>query len=291
MRLVVDDQQILVSREFPQHPPHIGLVALGALFHHRALLRLERHQAVPVLDQDGGLIQLLALRLVRADRKLVVIIGRMAGQQHLQALFHRQPRRYDKNGPPKITAALRVSQRVQHLPGDDHRHHRRLAAAGRHLVAQALPRATIAWNGNPLLELGRGFNMPDQRFDGFKLTEVKRMLARRRIVPVHQQATRYRSNAGKIGRTPFINALTDAIDQFQLDTAHRIVARIENLIARRTTTGQQIKRALVRAQPVVRRRLERRVDDQRVRRMRGFCCAHGFLPCSSAVRVRYACSW
>ena len=53
-----------------------------------------------------------------------------------------------------------------------------LPAAGRHLVAQSLPRAAVAGNVNALLECARRLDPPDQRLDRFELAEIERMLSR-----------------------------------------------------------------------------------------------------------------
>ena len=96
--LVVDDHQVLVSGQLAQHPPGESLVALFALLHHRTVLILQRHQGVPVFDQDVGPIQLLAHCLRRAQFKLVVVVLRVAWQQHLQPRLHSQARSHQENG-------------------------------------------------------------------------------------------------------------------------------------------------------------------------------------------------
>lgn len=63
VRLVVDHDDVLVGGEPAEHPPGEGLVGLRAFPHHRAFRLSRRHQRVPVLDQDLGLVQLLAQRL------------------------------------------------------------------------------------------------------------------------------------------------------------------------------------------------------------------------------------
>jgi hypothetical protein len=99
MGLVVDDDDVLVAGEPSEHSAHIGFVTLRALLHHRAVLLLQRHQAMPVLDQDLDLIKLLPQGFIRAQREGVVVVLRMSRQQHLQPLLDRQARRDDEHRP------------------------------------------------------------------------------------------------------------------------------------------------------------------------------------------------
>ena len=263
VRLIVDDDQILVRGQLAEHAAHIGLIALGALPDHGLGLLLERHQAVPIVDQQFDLVELLAQGLVGADREQVVVVLRVTWLQHLQALLHCQARGDDEDRAGEVLVALRISQRVEHLPGDDHRHHRSLAAAGRHLAAQALPCTAIARNRHALLELGRRFHLPDQRLDGFELAEIEGVQAPGSpITPMLEQLPGDGGHARIVGRTPFIDALADTVDQLQLDATDGVVAGVEDLVACRPSALDQFEPAVAGALPVVGRSLEWRADDQ-----------------------------
>ena len=162
--LVVDHDDILVASQLAEHTAREGLVALLALFDHGALLLFERHQAVPVLDQDHGLIDLLPQRLIRAEPELVVDVLFVPRIEHLKTFLHGQPRGHNEDRRREFLT-LRIGQRVQYLPGNDQAHDCRLAGAGRHLVADALPGSAIAGDMDTLLELRRCLHPPDQRLD------------------------------------------------------------------------------------------------------------------------------
>ena len=89
--LVVDDDQIAAVGQGAEHALDEGGVAFRALLDHRALLGLERHQVVPVLDRQLDPVELLAQGFVRAEREGVVIVVGMTGAQHLEPFLDRQP--------------------------------------------------------------------------------------------------------------------------------------------------------------------------------------------------------
>ena len=142
--LIVDDHDVPALRQLAQHPLGEHLVGLLALLHHRAVGLLQRHEGVPVFHQDFGLVELAAQRVRRAGGELVVGVARLAGVQHLEPALDGQARRHDEHGAREVLVPLRVGDGVEHLPGDEHRHHRGLARTGGHLVAHALERAPIA---------------------------------------------------------------------------------------------------------------------------------------------------
>ncbi len=167
-----------------------------------------------------------------------------------------------KNGRRKILASLRVSQGIQRLPGDDHRHQRRLAGAGGHLAAQSFPRSAIACQENALPKFGGALHPPDQRLDGLQLAEVEGQLAGAAIQPVFQQAARDGGHARITGRTPSNDAPANFIDLPKAFRATGVVAHIEDFIARRPAFLAQAQSAISRLLPMAGRRVVGRVDDQ-----------------------------
>ena len=133
--LVVDNDDVAAISKLIQHTPRERLVTLLTLLHHRALLRLQRHQRMPVLDQDIHSIELLPHRVGWTQSERIVEIRRLARIQYPQALFDRESRRNNEHGFGKMLIASGVGQRVEHLPGDDHRHQRCFSGARGHLVA------------------------------------------------------------------------------------------------------------------------------------------------------------
>ena len=261
MRLVVDDDDVLVGGELAQHAAGEGFVGLPALLHDRAIRLLQRHQRVPFLDQHLGLVELLAKRFRRAQVVLVVVAAG-ARQQHLQPCLHRQAGGDDEHGAAEIPVPLRVGQRVQDLPGDDHRHHRGLAGPRRHLVAEPFPGAPVAGNRDALLEGGGTLDPPDQRLDRLQLAEVERVLPGLAVMPVFQQLAGDDGDAGPAGVAPGIDAGPDGVDQIQDLGPLGVVAGVEDLVARRPPLGLDLQLAALALDPVLRRADEGRVDDQ-----------------------------
>ncbi len=261
VRLVVDDDDILVGGQFAQHTAGERLVRLPALLHDRAFLLLQRHESVPVLDQHFGLVQLLAQRLGRTQVELVVVAA-LAGQQDLQTFLHGQPRCHDEHHAAEVLVPLRIGQRVQHLPCDDHRHHRGLARPRRHLVAEAFPRPAVAGDCDALFERVRPFNPPDQCLDGLKLAEVEWVLTRITVVPVLQQLASDDGHAGPARLAPGVDAGADRVDQIQHLRPLGIVARVENLVARGPTRGSDLQLAALGLNPMLGGADEGRVDDE-----------------------------
>ena len=217
---------------------------------------------MPVLDQDFHLIQLLAQRIGGAQPERIVVIVGLPRIQHTQPILHRQPRGHDKHHAREVLVSFGVRQRVQHLPGDDQRHHGGFAAACGHLVAQAFPCATIAGHVDALLVIGRRFHPPDQRFNRLQLAEVKRIHPRGAVVPVFQQGTRHTGDARIIRRAPRVHALADGVHQIQRLGAPRVITNVEDFVTSGAPLGHQRQCVVACLQPVLRRALVGRVDDQ-----------------------------
>ena len=252
VRLVVDDDDVLVRRQLAQHAPREGLVGFAPLLHHGSLRFLQRHQRVPVLDQHLRLVQLLAQGLGRAKVELVIVAA-LAGQQHLQPFLHGQARGHDEHSATEILVPLWIGQCVQHLPGDDHRHHRGLARPCGHLVAESLPRPAISGDRDALL-VGLGpLDPPDQCLDRLELAEVERMLPRLAVVPVLQQLAGDDGHTGPAVRAPLIHARPDRVHQVQHLGALGVVARVEDLVARRPPLRLDLQLAALGLDPMLRR--------------------------------------
>ncbi len=250
-----------MRRQLAQHAAGKRLVRLASLLHHRTLGRRQRHQRVPVVDQDVGAIDLLAQRLGRTQRKLVIDVARLARIEHAQAFLHRQSRRDDENRPRKILA-LRIGQRIRRLPDDDHAHHQRLAGAGGHLAAHALPWPAVARQIDALAKLRRTLHPPDQRLDRLDLAEVEGMHARRGVAPVLQQPARNGRRTRIAGRAPGVDPAANLIDARKLLAAPGVVADVEDFVAGRPAAGGFDQRPSPVRPPMAGRCGIRGVEDQ-----------------------------
>ena len=158
---------------------------------------------MPVLDQQLDPVQLLARGLGRAQIELVVDVPGIPRIEHLQALFHRQPGRHHEDVLREAPALFGIGDGIQRLPRHDHAHDQGLARARGHLRAQPLPGPAIARHMDPLLEIRRRLDPPDQRLDGLVLAKVEGEVARAAIPPMVEQPARHRGHARKIRRAPF----------------------------------------------------------------------------------------
>lgn len=105
--------------------------------------------------------------------------------------------------------------------------------------------------------------MPDQCFDGFDLAEIERVQAAGlRVAPVLQQLARHGGHARVAGRAPGIDPLADPVDEFQFDTANRVVAGVEDLVAGGAAAFPKFKPMIAGPQPVMGGALEGGADDQ-----------------------------
>ncbi len=191
---------------------------------------LARREQRPVLQRhqvEGGVV---VLRVVRAE--------------DLQPLLDRQVGAADEDAVG-VLAAGRVAAAVAERPGDQHRHHHRLAGPGRHLAAQP-PQAAVAERRervplrrderrplaaeHPLqvvlgqfrleAEAGRPAGQADlgevdDRLDGLALAEEQPP----RAVgpgPVAEQLTADRRGAGVLGRPPLADVGAESVDQRQV---------------------------------------------------------------------------
>lgn len=112
MRLVVDDDDIAMLRQLPEDTARERFVGLGALLDDRTLRLRCWHQCVPILNQDFGLVELLAKGFGRAEIELIVVapLGR---DQNLKPSLYGQARRNDESG---LVKTPRVVVRDDALP-------------------------------------------------------------------------------------------------------------------------------------------------------------------------------
>src|SRR5439155_26632800 len=70
------------------------------------------------------------------DVEFLVVVVRVGREQDAEAVADGDAGRDDEEGVGE-PLVVRVAALVEHLPGDEHGHHDRLAAAGRHLARDA----------------------------------------------------------------------------------------------------------------------------------------------------------
>ena len=96
-----------------------------------ARLGLPELERVEVRDHDPRLAEVL-LQVGGDEVAELVVVLLVLGQQHAEPVPDRQARGDDQE-PPGEPGVVRAGRLVQRLPGDQHRHHDGLAAAGGHL--------------------------------------------------------------------------------------------------------------------------------------------------------------
>ena len=147
------------------------------------------------------------------DAEFFVVIFSGRRIQYGQTAFHRKTGRDDQNIFRKMRI-LGISDLVQDIPGNDHRHDNGLTRAGRHFRAQPPERSAIGRNlhADPI---GSGrFGEPYQRFDCFQLAEEKppgfKFL---RVLPVFQQPFCDSRDARVPGLSPSLYARANLLDE------------------------------------------------------------------------------
>ena len=220
MRLVVEGHDAAHAHEFGHDPlEHLafGLDRLdlrpAALEQRAAALRqferLAQLEGVVVGDDDPRLLEVLQHVARHELTALVVALG-VVRLQHAQPVADGQAGR-DHEKASREVPARRPPHGVDRLPGDEHRHHRRLAGAGRQLQRQ--PREIgvrlLVHVVEPLEDLAhlaaatlrRDLGQPDRRLDGLDLAEERADVAEVVLAPVLQQARRLGRNVPlRLGR-------------------------------------------------------------------------------------------
>ena len=79
-------------------------------------------------DHDLGALNVLE-QIVGHQLAMRVIVVRVVGLKHSQAVLDGEPRRHHQKAPRK-DLAVGTPGSVECLPGNQHRHHRRLAGPG-----------------------------------------------------------------------------------------------------------------------------------------------------------------
>jgi len=176
-------------------------------------------QGVEVRDDDPRRAQ-LALVLRRDDVEFAVVAVRVGRKQDAQPVADRDAGRDDEEGvgePPVVG----VSPLVEHLPGDQHGHHDRLAAAGRHLARDAeqvgprLDRPIPEFPFDrlvPVLGLLRHFGEEDERFECLDLAE-KEPAETVFTLPVFQQGAGDGRHVRPTQDAPLLDVPPDLVDE------------------------------------------------------------------------------
>ena len=235
VRLVVDDHDVVQALQLRHHP--VDHLPLG-------LQRVQRRTAAPLQQQAPALGQLQPLapledvvvrdndaRLAQVGQQVIghqlpglVIVVRVARQQHAQPLLDRQPRR-DEQETVREALAVPEPDGVERLPGDQHRHHRRLARPGRQLQRQSHQAriGRIAGRFKVVEETpdrcaapGCHLGEPDHRLGRLDLAEERARAAEVVIAPVPQQPLGDGTDTpvGRIlQRPPLVHLGAQAIEQ------------------------------------------------------------------------------
>jgi len=235
VRLVVeDDDAALATREVAQDPRRDGggLLAEGVGLHAVAaaeqlarvcgypldLLRVAGKEGVVVDDLDLGFEQ--RLPQVRRDEVALAVVAVVAlGVEHAEAVADRDPRRDDQ----EALGEARVGRRhhlVDRLPGDQHRHHHRLAGPGRHLQTHpGEARVVLGVDGlEPAPVIGAAvatgdLGEEDRGFGGLALAEEDGVIAVGTGDPVREQLAGVGGGAVPVVHPPALDLQPDVVDQ------------------------------------------------------------------------------
>ena len=209
MRLVVQDQDVFHAHQFGHHPPEhlpVGFqrpnLVPAAPFQQCApdpgkLQSVAPHEGMIVGDDDPGAPD-VGKHVDRRQFAAPVIAVGIVRLQDPEPVADREAGSDDEK-TAGVRPAARPADRVDRLPGDDHRHHRRLAGAGRKLEGEprkpgiAVRRFEVIQERLPApTGPGRDFGQPDQRFDRLDLAEERANAAKTVVAPVPQEAGRLR---------------------------------------------------------------------------------------------------
>jgi len=185
-------------------------------------------KGMEVRDDDLRVGELRAV-LGRDEVALAVVVVGVLGEQDAEAVADRDAGRDDKEGvgEPRVLAVGRL---VERLPGDEHRHHHRLARPGGHLVRHA-EEARVRVVG----PLAQGVDDPrvlvgllvhdlgdvDRRLDGLELAEEDPPLPVG-VRPVGEQPPRRGGDARPASPSPLRDLTADAVDEVvRLDPVRR----------------------------------------------------------------------
>ena len=171
----------------------------------------------------------------RRDLAGLIIVVRLARQQYAKPILDRDARSDDQEGAGEILGVL--PRGVDRLPGDQHGHDGRLAAARRHLHGQAeeLGIGLLVGLGDLIQKslrrrtLRRDLRQPDDRLDGFDLAEEGLRTDEFVMAPMLQEPLGDCGHApvGGIAQAPPpIDVAADLVDQRVLGVGLQIEGRL-----------------------------------------------------------------
>ena len=196
-------------------------------------------EGVVVGDDHLGLVQDGQIILRHQLARLIVSL-RVGRLEHAQTVADGQAGRTDQKAVRELGRGA-VIVCVDGLPGDDHRHHRRLTRTRRQLERQAVKfrvriRVRLTQTRQKGLALpcaGRHLHQPNQRLDGLNLAKERPDVGKAKGAPMFQKPRRLRRYAPLTLRlpAPSIHLGADGIDQFILLIRDAVLLLLEEIIA------------------------------------------------------------
>ena len=154
----------------------------------------------------------------RHDVELAVVVVGVVGQQHAQAVADGDARRHDEERVAEA-GVLRVLDLVERVPGDEHRHDHRLAAARGHLEGHAVELGVgrLVGLAQPVGQvllaraLRDALGEVDRRLDRLDLAEEEAAVAVAPL-PVLEQAARRARDARVVAPAPVADGRAHLVD-------------------------------------------------------------------------------
>ena len=157
--------------------------------------------------------------VLRNQFAVCVVAVRVVRLEDAQTVLDRQPGRDDKKAAREVLAAG-TANRVDRLPGDEHRHDRRLAGAGGELQRETLElrigvlvrAARCSRMPLPADEMRRDLSQPDGRLDRLDLAEERANVAELVMPPVLQEPRGLRRDLRRRRQTsPLVDVLANPL--------------------------------------------------------------------------------
>ena len=212
------------------------------------LLRVPGQEGVVVDDLDLGLEQRLP-QVGGHEVALAVVVVVPLGVQHAEPVADRDARR-DHQEPLGEPGVLRRHDLVDRLPGDQHRHHDRLAGAGRHLQRDARQPVVVesVLRLEPPAVVGRAVAAGDLGEEDRRLGRLA-LAEQHRLVAVCGSAAQCASSLRVYGVTPFQLLARQRSTSRRMSLISEFCSRRSPVTSKSSVACERVRLALLVAGP------------------------------------------